>query len=118
MNRRQYVTHAAWFLILLAGVFAALWFTAAPPAGAEPPPPAPACFEADCPVWACARDGNQRCGPVPAPPDAGGLGSGYARCGDRLVPADVRVDISNPLGGWLYRRALEAMCPAPGGGAQ
>jgi hypothetical protein len=50
-------------------------------------------------------------GPAPAPPGpGGGFGSGWAQCGDRLVPADPRVDMSNPLGGLIYRRMLEAMC--------
>ena len=27
--------------------------------------PAPSCFEDDCPVWDCTRDGNRLCGPLP-----------------------------------------------------
>lgn len=53
-------------------------------------------------------------GPTPAPPGPdGGFGSGWARCGDQLVPADPRVDMSNPFGGLIYRRMLEAMCETP-----
>lgn len=50
-------------------------------------------------------------GPAPVPPSpGGGFGSGWAQCGDQMVPADPRVDMSNPLGGLIYRRMLEAMC--------
>ncbi|MBS9533550.1 hypothetical protein KIH27_08115 [Mycobacterium sp. M1] len=49
-------------------------------------------------------------GPTPASPPAPGFGSGWAQCGDRLVPADPRVDMQNPLGGLIYREMLRQMC--------
>lgn len=77
--------HGARMARFLAGIVAVL-LTVAAPAGADP-------------------------GPAPAPPGpGGGFGSGWAQCGDRLVPADPRVDMSNPLGGLIYRRMLAAMC--------
>lgn len=52
--------------------------------------------------------------PEPAPP-APGLGSGWAQCGDRLIPADPRLDVQNPLGGLIYREMLQRMCAADPG---
>lgn len=114
MNRRQYLAHAAWFAALLAVTFAVVWFTTAPPAGAEPAPPGPPaaeCYE-DQPCWDPCTMGNRRPCPPSAPP---GFASGWVACGDQLIPADPRVDMQNPIGSLIYRRLLEAMCPTQGG---
>lgn len=50
-------------------------------------------------------------GPTPAPPGpGGGFASGWAQCGNRLVPVDPRVDMSNALGGLIYREMLRHAC--------
>lgn len=43
----------------------------------------------------------------------GDFGSGTAKCGGRLVPADPRLDVQNPLGGVMYRWFLDQFCPSP-----
>jgi len=87
-RRRPYRWKTALWTGLVAG-------GCGPTAAAQPPP---VCFEDSGPVV---------CGPPPAAP---GFASGWVACGDRMVPADPRVDMSNPLGGVIYRRMLEAMC--------
>lgn len=56
--------------------------------------------------------GNQLCG---SPSAAPGFASGWVACGNQLIPADPRVDMQNPIGGLIYRRLLETMCPTQDG---
>jgi hypothetical protein len=42
--------------------------------------------------------------PTPAP------GPGFAQCGDRLVPLDLRVNVANPVGTLMYEAFLHARC--------
>lgn len=57
------------------------------------------CLEA---AWAvCTAHADPA--PPPVPP-------GYAACGDRLIPADPRLDVQNPLGAIMYRQLLQQMC--------
>ncbi|BBX22300.1 hypothetical protein MTER_17110 [Mycolicibacter terrae] len=63
-----------------------------------------------CMVGSCGTAGADPGPTPPPPPGPGGFGSGWAKCGDQLVPADSRVDMRNPLGGLIYRELLRHMC--------
>lgn len=41
----------------------------------------------------------------PAPP-------GYVECNGRIIPADPRLDVRDPLGALMYRWFLQQMCAA------